>query len=63
MGHKDFPLGDTVPLCQRKSNAVDIFLKGSSGMSIRHREGKEKKRMTLISTGNAPQEPSPAKRV
>lgn len=42
MGHEDFPLRDTVPLCQGKSNAVDIFLKGSSGVVTKNRERKEK---------------------
>lgn len=49
MGHEDFPLWDTVPLCQGKSDAVDVFLKGPSEVSTKHIEGKEKKQMTPIS--------------
>lgn len=52
MGHKNLPTGDTVTLCQRKSNAVDVFLKCSSRMSISQREGKEEKHITLISKEN-----------
>ena len=38
MGHKNFPLGDTATLRQRKSDAVDVFLEGSSGRSTSPRE-------------------------
>lgn len=47
MGHKNFPVGDTVTLGQRKSNAVDVFLKCPSRMSISHRGGREEKHVTL----------------
>lgn len=52
MGHKNLPAGDSVTLRQRKSNAVDVFLKCSSRMSVSHGEGREEKHITLISKEN-----------
>lgn len=63
MGHKNFPTGDAVALCQRKSNVVDIFFKGSSERSIRHRKEREKEQVTLIGKENSHWDCSPAVRV
>lgn len=52
MGHKNLPMGDTVTLRQRKSDAVDVLLECSSRMSISHGEGREEKHITLISKEN-----------
>ena len=62
MGHKNFPMGDTVTLRQSQSNAVDTFLKCSLRMSISHRGGREEKHITLISKENVHQDSPPAVR-